>query len=141
MTLVAVLLTLPVSGTGLSLTDQHLHPRALATALILAAIAAVLGPRNKQRLLVAGAMLTAAFFVHAIMAAFGASYCVFLLCNPVEQTDTAPRRTSVLAGLLLPLGWVFEPASDAWRQAAATRSFYFVLRWPWYCLLYTSRCV
>ena len=42
MTLVAVLLTLPVSGTGLSLTDQYLHPRALATALILAAIVAVL---------------------------------------------------------------------------------------------------
>jgi len=37
-----------------------------------------------------------------------------------------------LATLLLPLGWVFEPASDAWRQAAATRSFYFVLRWHWY---------
>jgi len=132
VTLVAVLLTLPVSGTGLSLTDQHLHPRALATALILAAIAAVLGPRNKQRLLVAGAMLTAAFFVHAIMAAFGASYCLFLLWNPAKRMATEQPRTSVLAGLLLPLGWVFEPASDAWRQAAATRSFYFVLRWPWY---------
>jgi len=77
-------------------------------------------------------MLTAAFFVHAIMARSARRIVVFLLCNPVEQTDTAPRRTSVLAGLLLPLGWVFEPASDAWRQAAATRSFYFVLRWPWY---------
>jgi hypothetical protein len=32
----------------------------------------------------------------------------------------------------LPLGWVFEPASDAWRRAAATRPFYFVLRWHWY---------
>ena len=40
--LVAVLLTLPVSGTALTLTDQYLHPRALATALILAAIVAVL---------------------------------------------------------------------------------------------------
>ena len=44
VTLVAVLLTLPVSGTGLTLTDQYLHPRALATAVILAAIVAVLGP-------------------------------------------------------------------------------------------------
>ena len=32
----------------------------------------------------------------------------------------------------MPLGWIFEPASDAWRRAAATRSFYFVLRWHWY---------
>jgi hypothetical protein len=125
VTLVAVLLTLPVSGTGLSLTDQYLHPRALATALILAAIVAVL---DGQRML-AGALLTAAFFVHAIMAAFGASYCLFLLWKPVE---TGRRRTAALAALLLPLGWIFEPASDAWRQAAATRPFYFVLRWHWY---------
>ena len=126
--LVAVLLTLPVAGTGLSLTDQHLHPRALATALILAAIVAVLD----QRRLLAGALLTAAFFVHAIMAAFGASYCLFLLWKPAERTKIEQRHTAVLAALLLPLGWIFEPASDAWRQAAATRSFYFVLRWHWY---------
>ena len=135
VTLVAVLLTLPVSGTGLNLTDQHLHPRALATALILAAIAAVLD----RRLVLAGVLLAAAFPVHAIMAAFGASYCLFLLWKPAERTKTErtktkvdQRRTAVLAALLWPLGWMFDPPSDAWRQAAATRSFYFVLRWPWY---------
>ncbi len=143
VTLVAVLLTLPVSGTGLSLTDQHLHPRALATTLILAAIAAVLVPanvpKNDRRLLLAGALLAAAFSVHAIMAAFGASYCLFLLWKHREQTATEPtnpnidqRRTAVGAALLWPLGWIVDPPSDAWRQAAATRSFYFVLRWHWY---------
>ncbi len=142
VTLVAVLLSLPVSGTGLSLTDQYLHPRALATAAILAAIAAVLEPSNSGRTnngrtnnarrLLAGVLLAAAFFVHAIMAAFGASYCLFLLWNPAKRTETEPLRTAVLAGLLFPLGWIFEPASDAWRQAAATRPFYFVLRWHWY---------
>jgi len=126
VTLVAVLLTLPVSGTGLNLTDQHLHPRALATALILAAVAAVLD----RRLLQAGALLAAAFSVHAIMAAFGASYCLFLLWKPAERMKM--DRTAVGALLLWPLGWIFDPPSDAWRQAAATRSFYFVLRWPWY---------
>ena len=147
VTLVAVLLTLPVSGTGLSLTDQHLHPRALATALILAAIAAVLVPavpKNDRRLLLAGVLLAAAFSVHAIMAAFGASYCLFLLWTPAHRAKTEPtkteptnpnidqRRTVVGVALLWPLGWIFEPPSDAWRQAAATRSFYFVLRWHWY---------
>ena len=126
--LVAVLLTLPVSGTGLSLTDQYLHPRALATALILAAIVAVLD----AKLLLAFALLTGAFFVHAIMAAFGASYCLFLLWKPKHRNETKQRRPAVAAALLLPLGWVFEPASDAWRRAAATRPFYFVLRWHWY---------
>jgi hypothetical protein len=126
VTLVAVLLTLPVSGTGLSLTDQHLHPRALATAGILAAIAAAIDGRR----VLTGALLAAAFSVHAIMAAFGASYCLFLMWKPAQRTGQ--RRTAVLAALLLPLGWIFEPASDAWRQAAATRPFYFVLRWHWY---------
>src|SRR5258708_8656946 len=83
VTLVAVLLSLPVSGTGLSLTDQYLHPRALATAAILAAIVAVLD----GRLLLAGALLAAAFSVHAIMAALGGSYCSFLLCNPPKRTS------------------------------------------------------
>jgi hypothetical protein len=132
VTLVAVLLTLPVSGTGLSLTDQHLHPRALATALILAAIAAVLVPMNDRRLLLAGALLAAAFSVHAIMAAFGASYCLFLLWKPADRTETDHRRMAMGAALLWPLGWILDPPSDAWRQAAATRSFYFVLCWPWY---------
>jgi len=128
VTLVAVLLTLPVSGTGLSLTDQYLHPRALATAAILAAIVAVLD----ERLVLAGALLTAAFFVHAIMAAFGASYCLFLLRKPSTRLVTERPRSVVWAAMLLPLRWVFEPGSDAWRQAASTRPFYFVLRWHWY---------
>ena len=126
--MVAVLLTLPVSATALSLTDQHLHPRALATAAILAAIVAAIDGR---RVLVA-ALLTAAFCVHAIMAAFGASYCLFLMWKPAERGGQ--RRTAVLASLL-PLGWIFDPATDAWRQAAATRPFYFVSHWHWYELL------
>jgi hypothetical protein len=128
VTLVAVLLTLPVSGTGLSLTDQYLHPRALATAAILAAIVAVLDAQS----LLAFTWLVGAFFVHAIMAAFGASYCLFLLWKPKRRPAIRERQPAVLAALLMPLGWIFESASDAWRQAAATRPFYFALRWHWY---------
>jgi hypothetical protein len=52
---------------------------------------------------------------------------------PSSSFESISSRTgAVVAALLLPLGWVFEPGSDAWRQAAATRSFYFVLRWHWY---------
>ena len=42
VSLVAVLLTLPVAGSALYLVDQNLHPRALATAAILAAIIATI---------------------------------------------------------------------------------------------------
>jgi hypothetical protein len=123
--MVAALLTLPVSGTGLSLTDQHLHPRALATALILAAIVAVLDGRR----VLAGVLLLLAFPLHLNMTPFGVSYCFFLMWNPRKG---AHKPTAAAAALLIPLGWIFEPASPTWRQAEATRSFYFLLQWHWY---------
>jgi Dolichyl-phosphate-mannose-protein mannosyltransferase len=126
--LVAALLTLPVSGSGLSLTDQHLHPRALATALILAAIVAVLDGRR----MLAGVFLLAAFPLHLNMTPFGVSYCVFLMWNPKKAEHQTEHSTAALALLLVPLGWLFEPSSDAWRQAEATRDFYFLSRWHWY---------
>ena len=71
---VAVLLTIPISGTGISLTDQYLHPRALATAAILAAIVAILDQHRLRAVI----FLFAAATVHIIMAAFGMSLCIFL---------------------------------------------------------------
>ena len=129
--LVAVLLTIPVAGTGISLVDQYLHPRAVATAAVLGAIVAIL----KEQRLLAGILLALAFVIHAIMASFGISFCIFLAWNnspwnaPWKKKD---RALATFAVLLLPLGWIFEPASDAWRQAAATRNFYFLSRWHWY---------
>ena len=108
-----------MSGIAINLADQYLHPRTLATAAILAAIVAVID----RRLWLAGVLLAVAFSVHAIMAAFGISFCAFLWWN----LRGSLRHSLVPAGALLlaPLGWIFEPSSDAWRQAAATRSFYF----------------
>ena len=127
VTTIAVLLTMPLPGIAISLADQYLHPRTLATAAILAAIVAVLD----RRLWLAGVLLAAAFSIHAIMASFGISFCAFLFWN---QRVPLQRRSSVplAVALVLPLGWIFEPASDAWRQAAATRGFYYPARWHWY---------
>jgi len=135
---VAALLTIPVSGTGISLTDQYLHPRALATAAILAAIVAILD----QRRLRAAIFLLVAATVHIIMAAFGISLCIFLAWNwkksvarpsaNDEKKKQQPVRPVLLTLAALPLPWLFEPASDAWRQAAATRHFYFLSQWAWY---------
>jgi hypothetical protein len=119
---VGALLALPVSGTALYLDDQYLHPRALATAAILAAVVAVL---DRRRIL-AGFLLALAFVIHPLMAAFGISYCIFLSWRPTAD----PSR--FLAAAMLPLGWVLQPTSPAWRQAAITRDYYFLGRWQWY---------
>jgi hypothetical protein len=120
VTLVAALLTLPVAGSALYLVDQNLHPRALATAAILAAIVATLD----RKYVLAGLLLVGAAAIHPIMASFGISFCVIL----------GWRQPGPLLGALAlaPLGWIFEPTSRAWRGAAETRDYYFLSRWQWY---------
>jgi hypothetical protein len=126
VTTIAVLLTLPLPGIAVSLADQYLHPRTLATAAILAAIVAVID----RRFWIAGILLALAFAIHAIMASFGISLCAFLFLN---QRASSRRSSGIpIAVFALPLGWIFEPASDAWYQAAATRGFYFPTHWHWY---------
>lgn len=122
VTLVAVLLTLPVAGTALYLVDQNLHPRAMATAAILAAIHAVVN----RKWLLTGALLILAAAFHPLMGCYGVSLCFFLAWKPAA----APAWSGAFA--LLPLSWVFQPVSNAWYVAANTRGYYFLSRWHWY---------
>ncbi len=137
---VAALLTIPVSGTGISLTDQYLHPRALATAAILAAIISILD-RHRLR---AAVLLAIAATMHIIMAAFGISFCLFLLWRRGRRarTITSPAgppggtnlrtNAAIFTAAALPLPWLFQPTTEAWRAAAATRHFNLITHWPWY---------
>lgn len=126
--LAAVLLTLPVPGIAINLADQYLHPRTLATAAVLAAIVAVID----RKFWLAGLLLAVAFAIHAIMASFGISFCAFLAWTLRNSRISRPSLIPTLATFLIPFGWLFQPTSDAWRQAAATRGFYFLTRWHWY---------
>jgi len=125
--LVAALLSMPIGGIAINLADQYLHPRTLATAAILGAVVAVID----RRPWLVGVWLAAASLIHIIMASFGISFCLFLFWR-MHARQTRPSSVSVALAFLIPLGWIFEPASDAWRQAAATRDFYFLSRWQWY---------
>ena len=119
---VAVLLTMPVAGTALYLGDQYLHPRLLATAAILGAIVAILD----RKYWLAAIGLALAIVIHPLMASFGISYCIFL------AWEDRPKASASMLALLFPLGWIFEPTSDAWRAAARTRDYYFLSNWQWY---------
>ncbi|MGC1461204.1 MAG: hypothetical protein WA802_03330 [Terracidiphilus sp.] len=131
--LVASMLTLPVAGTALLLFDPHLHPRSVATALVLMAVSWIIDGRRWQ----AVPLLLLAFVIHPIMAALGISFCFFLtmaLSEPVHvwlQSWSAARAGSVAAAFA-PLGWIFEPESPAWRRALDTRSYFFLYKWQWY---------
>jgi hypothetical protein len=128
LAMVAAMFTLPVAGTALNIADQHLHPRNVATALILIAISRILEGNRWQ----AVPLLMLAFVLHPIMAALGISFCVILM---LALLDPVPFRLRVWRDSLaaaVPLGWMFEPASPSWRQALATRDYYFLYHWTWY---------
>ena len=124
----ASMLTLPVAGTALYLVDQHLHPRTIATALILLAVSRILAGHRWQ----AVPLLLVAFVLHPIMGALGISFC-FLPDH--GYAGTGPRLASFLARALasaVPLGWIFESPTPIWHRALETRRYFFLYRWTWY---------
>ena len=127
VTIIAALLSMPLPGIAINLADQYLHPRTLATALILAAIVAVFD----RRIWTAVILLSIAIAIHAIMACFGISFCAILFWS-LDEPSPERHAIPIAAAALIPFGWLFEPASDAWRKAASTRSFYFLGHWEWY---------
>jgi hypothetical protein len=135
--LVAAMFTLPVAGTALYMVDQHLHPRNVATALILLAVSRILAGNNWQ----AVPLLLLAFLLHPIMGAMGISFCFFLtmvLWKPLHlwlrrwRASANGAGSGLRAAAFVPLGWVFEPPTPAWREALGTRTYFFLNRWTWY---------
>lgn len=131
--LVSAMFTLPVAGTALYLVDQHLHPRALASGVILLAVSRILAGKKWQALV----LLFLAFLLHPIMAAMGFSFCFFLTLTTSETVRRwllfwrSPGLSS-LAIAFVPLGWVFEPPTPTWRQVVETHTYFFLYRWEWY---------
>lgn len=128
VTLVGVLFTLPVAGTALYIFDQYLHPRAIATVLVLWAVLLVLD----RRPLLAGFLLIASVVMHPIMGVLGVSYCVILWIAGLRATPAVLRSTPAVAFFGIAPAWIFEGPSAAWRQALNTRDYYFIGRWTWY---------
>jgi hypothetical protein len=75
--------------------------------------------------------------MHPIMAAMGVSFCFFLSLTMMEPTPAwlkswrRPRYRS-LAIAFVPLGWVFEPPTPAWREVLKLRPSMSLYHWTWY---------
>jgi hypothetical protein len=127
ITLVALLFALPVAGTALFLVDPQLHPRTLATALIVFAADAVLCRRGGWAI----PLLFVAMLMHPIMAAFGVSFCI---CLGVAGGGALHGWVLAAAPPMQDheLGWLLDRPTSAWREAMATRRYIFLSRWTWY---------
>jgi hypothetical protein len=130
---VSAMLTLPVAGSGIYLADQYLHPRNLASALILFAAARILAGKP----LVAIPLVAGAFLLHPMMGTYGTSFCVVLaltMSDGVRQRIASllrVRATAPVAGMI-PFGWLFRPAPPGWLDAMRTHHWYWLYRWTWY---------
>jgi hypothetical protein len=123
---VGCLLTVSVAGTALYLSDEHLHPRILATDAILFALAAL--QRGKPGR--AALLLLLALAFHPIMGAFGVSLCCFYLLTPrLLQIRNASDRVRTAA---IPGAWLLTPANADWREALAQHTYYTITTWQWY---------
>jgi uncharacterized protein DUF6798 len=136
--LVAVLLTLPVAGTCVFLVDQHLHPRTLATALILLA-AAMMVPKALGEELTAreyvwvGSLIVVATAMHPQMAFYGVLLLVVLWLperalrwKPMLIAGAISVLVVVLAGR-----WMGTGGAE-WQEASRTRTQHYLLQWEWY---------
>jgi hypothetical protein len=131
----ACLLTIPIAGTAQFIVDQYLHPRAIATALILIPVADLLPGAGRwtgrKQAAWCGIWLALAAVIHIQIAAFGACLYVFLTV-PRRIVDLVKTK-AVLALAIFPfVGSLLAPGSPAWQEAARTRSQHYLLRWEWY---------
>ena len=123
---VGCVLTLSVAGTALYITDEHLHPRILATDCILFALAALQRGRWGR----AAALLVLGLAFHPIMGAFGVSLCGFYLLTP--WLLKAGKRLGSARAAAVPGAWLLTPADADWREALAQHSYYRLVTWQWY---------
>jgi hypothetical protein len=132
----AAMFTLPVAGTALNIADQHLHPRNIATALILLAVSRILERRAWQ----AFPLALVAFAFHPLMGAMGLSFCCVLsltLHEPLQEQIRVWRtrrfdRLATPALMAIPFAWVFDPPSSTWLEALHTRRWMRLYQWTWY---------
>lgn len=129
------LLLLPIAGTSQYIADQYLHPRTLATGLILFPVADLLPGRSQLRGKKA-VLWCLLWFVPAVvlqlqMAIFGLGFLLCLLM-PWERWIPAMKPPLLMA---IPFGAIqllFERGSPAWQEAARTRNQHYLVRWTWY---------
>ncbi len=134
--MVVAMFTLPVAGTAVYLVDQYLHPRSLATALILFAVSRIMARKGWQSV----PLVVLACALHPMMGAFGISFCCVLtltLSEPLQLRiynlrERLVTNTSAPVAALIPFGWMFNPPSRIWLDALGSRHWFRLYQWTWY---------
>lgn len=135
--LIASLLTMPIAGTSIFIVDQHLHPRTMATALILWA-AALVAPRElgavaktRRDYVLALLLMLGAALVHVQMAFYGALFLAALLLPWRPRVGILVLLAAAVT-VLLTAAIMARGGGPEWQEASRTRSQHYLMRWEWY---------
>ncbi len=143
LAMLGAMLTLPVAGTALFITDQYPHPRNMATAVLLFAVERILSGKRWQ----AVPLVLLAFVLHPLMGSMGISFCFVLtltLSEPVRQqvlslrkrlipaTAMAEASTPTPVAAAIPFAWIFDKPTSAYARAASKAPYFFLFQWTWY---------
>jgi len=120
--LLAAMLTLPVAGTALYISDQYLTSRTLVLFALL--FATRYAWRGRYFHFAAWSLFAA--LVHPLMSVFGISFGLLLALMKRYQSSTFAEVKTLAAMSLLPF---FPIESEAYRDALHTRSYFFILQW------------
>lgn len=130
--LIAGLLTIPVAGTALYITDQYLNPRNLAAFAAVFAVAQILEKKYFRAL---GWVVFAAC-VHPLMWVFPFSFgALWILMEKIERYMATREigRPIAMAGCLIFLSVPFaSQISPAYHEVARTHSYFYIQEWAWY---------
>jgi hypothetical protein len=125
----AAVMTMPATNTGLLLVDPYITARSFSTPLSLFALTAFALGHGW----IAVALMLATASIHPQMAA----YLVFLaaiLAWRERATSTAPQPAPVVPAILVALPSAFRvgAAPEPYREALYARSYFFLSTWTWY---------
>jgi hypothetical protein len=127
--ILAAVLTMPATNTGLLLIDPYLTARSFSTPLTLFVLSCALERRYARAS--AGLALTAAFhpqMVVYLISVIGIMWVKELRKSTVEE----PMPVLTAAFMMSPMGFHLAPAAGAYREALLSRDYFFLYNWTWY---------
>ena len=128
--LLTSVLTLPVAGTSVLLTDPYLTARSLSTPALLLMLCFVL----EDRFWSAFICFLVALLVHPLMAAYGAFFALAYCAVKRKQWGLIITAGICIALALLLARHVplLTRTSPEYRAAAQSRSYFFLSSWKWH---------
>jgi hypothetical protein len=125
---IAAVLTMPATNTGLLLMDPYLTARSFSTPLTLFALILLV----LRRYVAAGVLTLITAAIHPQMAAYLVFLGAVLWMADRFSWALRPIPAPGAVAIAFPASFALTPAQGPYREALYARDFYFLSTWTWY---------